>query len=98
MLWFIDRIVRGKMRRLIKREDNVFFENEEGERIGPYKTRFNTDTIIIYDAELDVKSMSYAIQLLPDGNENKFSIISIKFSTGRKLIEPYFTVSLSNSL
>lgn len=86
------------MRRLIKHNDDVFFENEEGDRVGPYKTRFSNDTIIIYDAELDVKAMSYAIQILPNGKENKLSVISTKFSPGRKLIEPHFTISLSNSL
>lgn len=74
--------------------DDVFFENEKGERSKAYKTKFASETLTIYDEKLVVKDGDIAIQLLPNGTEERFIVTDTKFSSGLKSIPAHYTISI----
>lgn len=74
--------------------DNVFFENEHGERIGPYKTKFGSSEITVFDNKLVVKEGDVVIQPLPNGTEERFVITDTNFSSGLGPVSPYYTINI----
>lgn len=74
--------------------DDVYFEDDDSQRIGPYKTKFGGSKIIIYDKQLNVTEGFIAIQPLPNGTEQRFSITDVSFSSGLGPINPHFTMQI----
>jgi len=73
--------------------DNVFFENENGERTGPYKTKFGSNKLIIFNDKLMVKDGDIVIQPLPNGTEDRFVVIDTNFNSGLKSIKAHYSIS-----
>ena len=74
--------------------DNVFFENDRGERIGPFKTKFGNSDITVFDDKLVVKEGDVVIQPLPNGTEDRFVITDTNFSSGLGPVPPFYTINI----
>lgn len=74
--------------------DDVFFENDRGERSGPYKTKFGGSGITVFNDKLVVHEGDVVIQPLPNGTEERFVITETKFSSGLGSIKPHFSIGL----
>ena len=82
--------------------DDVVIESvATGERHGPFKTAFGTNSkkgISIFDQSLDVVEGDKAIRVLPNGREERYTITEVSFSSGIGGIggiEPHYTLALS---
>jgi hypothetical protein len=74
--------------------DNAFFENEAGERIGPYKTKFGTSELIFFDEKLSTKEGDIVIQPLPNGNEERFVITNVQFNSGLRGKNAHYSIEI----
>jgi hypothetical protein len=75
--------------------DKVFFEDKTGTRIGPYKTRFGTDRITVFQDELSVKEGDRVIQPLPDGSEQGYTVEAVSHHAERRNIPAHFSITLA---
>lgn len=75
--------------------DKVFFEDKNGIRIGPYKTKFGTERITVFQDELNVAEGDCVIQPLPDGTEQIYMVEAIAYSAGRRNIPGHFIISIA---
>lgn len=75
--------------------DEVFIESAEtGERHGPYKTKFSANGITIYDKTLDVSEGDKVLHKLPNGREERFTVVQSNYSSGLSSIPAHFTLKL----
>lgn len=74
--------------------DDVYFENDCGERIGPFKTKFRGSNITVFNDKLIIKEGDIAIQQLPNGTEDRFIITNTQFNTGLQSTKAHYKISL----
>jgi len=74
--------------------DNAFFENEIGERSGPYKTKFGESKMIFFDEKLSTKEGDILIQPLPNGTEERFVITDVEFNSGLRGKNAHYSISI----
>ncbi len=75
--------------------DKVFFEDKNGIRSGPYKSRFGTDRITVFQDELNVTEGDRVIQSLPDGTEQIYIAGAITYNAGRRNIPGHFSIAIT---
>ena len=75
--------------------DRVFFEDKNGTRVGPYKTRFGTDRITVFQDELNVKEGDRVIQPLPDGTEQGYIAEAVSYNAERRNIPAHFSITIA---
>ena len=73
--------------------DNAFFEDETGQRFGPYKTKFGESKMIFFDEKLSTKKGDIMIQPLPNGTEERFIITDVQFNSGIRGKHSHYSVS-----
>ncbi|MBE9397102.1 hypothetical protein IOQ59_07485 [Pontibacterium sp. N1Y112] len=74
--------------------DDVFFEDSGGNRSGPYKTKFGTDTLRIFNDQARIEEGDIAIQTLPNNSEVRFVVQDVQFSSGVEAIPACYTVHI----
>ncbi len=77
--------------------DTVFIQKASGERIGPYKTSVGSKggfSASIFDVALDVEEGWQLIRPLPNGKDEKFTILEANYSSGLGGIPPHWTLKL----
>lgn len=75
--------------------DKVFFEDRNGSRSGPYKTRFGTGRITVFQDGLQVAEGDRVIQPLPDGTERIHIAEAVTYNEGRRNIPGHFSIALA---
>lgn len=75
--------------------DKVFFENKNGTRQGPYKTRFGTDRITVFQDELNVAAGDRVVQPLSDGSEQAYMVEAVAHNAARRNIPGHFIISIA---
>lgn len=75
--------------------DKVFFEDKNGIRSGPYKTKFGTDRITVFRDELTVTEGDRVIQPLPDGTEQFYMAEAVTYNAGRGNIPGHFSIAIA---
>lgn len=67
----------------MKKED-ALVEKKDGGLVGPYKTVFAGDTIIVWDATADVEEGDVVLRKLPNGRDERSEVTAATFyDTGR---------------
>lgn len=74
--------------------DNAFIEDKNGERFGPFKTKFGGSKIIFFDDKLLAKEEDVVIQPLPNGTEQRFVVTDVQFNSGMRGIKAHFSISI----
>ena len=74
--------------------DDAFIENERGERNGPYKTKFGSAKLTIFNDKLIVADGDVVIQPLPNGTEERFVVTDSQFSSGLGSIKAHYSISV----
>lgn len=74
--------------------DKVFFEDQSGIRSGPFKTKFATGTIIIFQSDLKVTEGDRVIQPLPNGSEQIYIAEDVTFNSGLRNIPAHFSIKV----
>jgi len=75
--------------------DKVFFEDKYGTRSGPYKTRFGTDRITVFQDELNVTEGDRVIQPLPDATERIYIADAVTYHAARRNIPGHFSIAIT---
>ena len=75
--------------------DKVFFEDKNGARSGPYKTKFGTDRITVFQDELHVAEGDRVIQPLPDGSEQLYIAEAIHCNAARGNIPAHYSITIA---
>ena len=75
--------------------DKVFFEDKNGTRSGPYKTRFGAERITVFQDELPVAEGDRVIQPLPDGTEQAYIAEVVSCNAGRGNIPGHFSIAIA---
>lgn len=75
--------------------DKVFFEDQHGTRSGPYKTRFGTDRITVFQDELKVTEGDRVIQPLADGTERFYMAEAVTYNAARRNIPGHFSITIA---
>lgn len=74
--------------------DEAFIENMQGERTGPFKTKFGAGKLIFFDDTLIVSEGDIVIQPLPNGREERYIITDSQFSSGLGSTKAHYSVSI----
>lgn len=75
--------------------DKVFFEDKNGTRQGPYKTRFGADRITVFQDELNVAAGDRVVQPLSDGSEQAYMVEAVAHNAARRNIPGHFIISIA---
>ncbi|HYD94694.1 MAG TPA: hypothetical protein VEC01_05160 [Noviherbaspirillum sp.] len=75
--------------------DKVYFEDMNGIRTGPYKTRFGTDRITVFQDELNVGEGDHVVQPLADGTERIYVADNVTYNAGRRNIPGHFSITIT---
>ena len=75
--------------------DRVFFEDKKGIRSGPYKTKFGTGRIAVFQEELNVVEGDRVVQPLPDGTERIYIAGAVTYNAARRNIPGHFSITLA---
>ncbi|WP_153069777.1 hypothetical protein [Psychromonas sp. psych-6C06] len=74
--------------------DNAFIENKNGERTGPFKTKFGPEKLVIFNEQLVVTENDVVIQPLPNGTEERFAITDVQFNSGIGRMQSHFSITV----
>ncbi|OWW22661.1 hypothetical protein AYR66_27330 [Noviherbaspirillum denitrificans] len=74
--------------------DKVFFEDRNGTRIGPYKTKFGADRITVFQDELQVAEGDRVIQPLADGSEQAYLVDGVAYGAARRNVPGHFSITI----
>lgn len=74
--------------------DKVFFEDKNGIRSGPYKTRFGTDRITVFQEELNVAEGDRVIQPLADGTEQIYIVDAVAYGAARRNVPGHYSITI----
>ena len=77
--------------------DTVYIENHGGERSGPYKAAIgnkNGLSATIFEQQLDVEEGWKLVRSLPNGKEEKYTILEANYSPGLQAIPPHWVLKL----
>lgn len=77
--------------------EKVFFEDRNGVRIGPYKTRFGADRITVFEDELRVSEGDLVIQPLADGTEQAYIADVVSHNAARRNIPAHFSIAITKT-
>jgi len=75
--------------------DKVFFEDKNGTRIGPYKTKFGTDRITVFQDELNVTEGDRVIQPLSNGTEQVYMVEAVAYGAARRNVPGHFSITIT---
>jgi hypothetical protein len=78
--------------------DRFLIEHRGGRQSGPFKTKFGSGTILVFQDELEVSEGDLVIQLLPDGSERLYAVEGSASSNGSRNIPAHFSIRLSEPL
>lgn len=74
--------------------DNAFIENKNGERVGPFKTKFGGAKLVVFNDQLVVSEDDIVIQLLPNGTEERFAVTDVQFNSGLGSIKAHYSITV----
>lgn len=84
--------------------DKFFIEDQEGTRRGPFKTKFGSGTITVFQDDFHAVAGDRIVQPLSngsdasDGRERVFLVESCSFSTGSRNIPGHYSIRLSEPI
>lgn len=70
------------------------YKDTKDNRTGPYKTKFGSNKLTIFDKTLTVNEGEIAIQHLPNGTEERFVITDTKFNSGIHGRNAHYSLSI----
>jgi hypothetical protein len=74
--------------------DKVFFEDKNGTRSGPYKTKFGTDRITVFQDELNVTEGDRVIQPLSNGTEQVYIVEAVAYGAARHNVPGHYSITI----
>ncbi|HYD60249.1 MAG TPA: hypothetical protein VEC35_07835 [Noviherbaspirillum sp.] len=75
--------------------DKVFFEDKNGTRSGPYKTKFGADRITVFQDELHVTEGDRVIHPLPDETEQTYVAETVTHNAARRNIPAHYSITIA---
>lgn len=77
--------------------DTVFIEKADGRRLGPYKGALNKSSCAIMDKGLDVDHGDLLVRPLPNGKEERYTVLRADFREDFHSIPGGYDLSLSKT-
>jgi len=74
--------------------DNAFIENKNGERTGPFKTKFGGEKLVVFNDQLVISEDDIVIQPLPNGAEERFAVTDVQFNSGLSRIKAHYSITV----
>lgn len=77
--------------------DTVFIEKPDGSKSEPYKTAIGSKNGLsasIFEAKLDVEEGWKLIRSLPNGKEERYTILEVNYNSGLHTIPPHWIIKL----
>lgn len=75
--------------------DPFFIEDRAGTRNGPFKTKFGSGTLMVFQSELNIAEGDRIIRPLPDGSERTYIVEGSSFSSGSRNIPGHYSIRIS---
>lgn len=75
--------------------DKFFIEDQRGMRSGPFKTKFGSGTIMVFQNDLDVAKGDRIIRPFSEGSERAYIVESCSFNSGSRNIPGHFSITIS---
>ena len=78
--------------------DTVYIENQNGNRTGPYKSAIGTQNGLsasIFQTSLNVEEGCKLVRMLPNGKEERYTVLEVNYSPGLSSIPPNWKLKLS---
>lgn len=75
--------------------DRFYIEDTDGTRSGPFKTRFGSRSIMVFEDGLAVSEGDRIVQPLSDGSERVYIVEGKSASAGSRNIPPHQTLQIS---
>ena len=73
----------------MQKKEDAFIEKQNGTLLGPYKSVFAGDTIIVWDPKADVEEGDVVLRKLPNGRDERSEVTTATFyDTGR--MQPHY--------
>lgn len=74
--------------------DRMFIEGRDGARSGPFKTRFGSETLLVFQDALRIAEGGRIIQPLSDGSELAHAVEGFSFNPARGKIPAHFSIRI----
>lgn len=75
--------------------DRFFIEDRAGTRSGPFKTKFGSGSLMVFQNDLVVAAGDRVVRPLADGSERAYLVESSSFHNGSRHIPSHFAISIS---
>ena len=62
--------------------DDAFVEDQQGNRTGPFKTKFAGDELTFFDKQFHAEEGESIVQVLPSDRERKYRVVEAQFRSG----------------
>lgn len=74
--------------------DRMLIEWQDGSRHGPFKTRFGSETLLVFQDELKIAEGDRVIQTLSDGSELAHLVEGFSFNPARGKVPAHFSIRI----
>lgn len=77
--------------------DRMYIEGQDGSRAGPFKTRFGSDSILVFLESLGIAEGDRIIRPMFDGSELAYVVEGFAFNPGKGKIPAHFSIRIAQA-